>query len=110
MFLVGARKLAPFIFPYCLISLAYFGLVFRYSRLDLLHLEDPVLLFRHDGPCKFKVSHNNLFRIRHAHFRCSIAAVPIVFRKIFKYKLVQVLPMNKLTSFDVKNRCHGNGK
>ena len=31
----------------------------------------------------FKVAHNSLVRIRHAHFRCSITATPIIFRKIF---------------------------
>ena len=30
-----------------------------------------------------KVAHNSLVRIRHARFRCSIAAIPIIFRKIF---------------------------
>ena len=31
----------------------------------------------------FKVAHNSLVRIRHACIRCSIAAIPILFRKIF---------------------------
>ena len=32
---------------------------------------------------RFKVAHNSLVRIRHSRFRCSIAAIPIIFRKIF---------------------------
>ena len=28
------------------------------------------------------VAHNSLVRIRHARFRCSITAIPIIFRKI----------------------------
>ena len=30
-----------------------------------------------------KVAHNSLVRIRHARFRCSMAAITIIFRKIF---------------------------
>ena len=39
-----------------------------------------------------KVAHNSLVRIRHACFRCSIAAIPIIFRKSFStdlYKFYQ---------------------
>ena len=32
---------------------------------------------------RLKVAHNSLVRIRHACFRCSIAAISIIFRKIF---------------------------
>ena len=35
------------------------------------------------GKSCYKVAHNSLVRIRHVRVRCSIAAIPTIFRKIF---------------------------
>ena len=41
------------------------------DALDLLHLEDPVLLFRHGGPCKFKFVKNLVGWLRFSAFDCN---------------------------------------
>ena len=63
----------------------------------------------------FKVAHNSLVRIRHACFRCSIAAIPIIFRKnllvqtctSFTNEQIDVIVTSKIvamaTSYEVKD-------
>ena len=46
---------------------------------------------KHELSLLIKVAHNtcSLVRIRHAHLWCSIAALLIMFKRIFQYKLLQ---------------------
>ena len=68
-----------------------------------------------ENACLLKVAHNSLVRIGHAHFRCSIPAIPIIFWKnllvqtftSFTSEQIDVTVTSKIvamaTSYEVKD-------